>query len=559
LQMIAETYRNERDKALQNAEEVDRMVKSHLARQNDGSELNEAFLDAALSGISQAYDVRYGGFGGAPKFPHPSAIEFLLARYNDTREPWCMDIVTKTLHAMANGGVYDQLGGGFHRYSTDEKWVVPHFEKMLYDNAPLLKNYTHAYHATRNPFFKDVALDIIRYVNEVLADRGHGGFYSSQDADVSFGDDGSYFTWSLADAAKVLAPTELEVMKLRYNIYERGEMHHDPTQNVLFVDNEPEQIATILRKPLEDVQRLLDSGKSKLLHARLQRKAPFVDTTIYASWNGMMISAYIHAYRAFGDKGHCSFALKTLERILEEHTTPEGSISHRAATTAREAFLDDQVEIIQALLDAFEATGSMRFFDEAERLMGTTVELFWDHDAHGFADIPHTTATLGALQVKNKPVQDSPTAGANAVAILALLRLYSVTEKTEYRERAEQALRFFSGSVKNQGVFAATYFLALEMFLKQPPHIVVVAPSEDALGNALFQVAVTAYHPTAIVTRIDPEKPGTISRTIKSMLASYTKPAAFICANFVCSPPVYDTHSLTSAMQALTSKAELQS
>ncbi|HEX9830004.1 MAG TPA: thioredoxin domain-containing protein [Bacteroidota bacterium] len=557
LTIISETYQKERDKALQNADEVDRIVKNYLGRQNDEAELSDTLIDAAMNNISHEFDVRYGGFGGAPKFPHPSTIELLLTRYNATHEQWMIDTVTKTLRSMANGGVYDQLGGGFHRYSTDEKWLVPHFEKMLYDNAPLLKNYTHAYQATGDKFYKDIALDIVRYVNDTLSDRNRGGFYASQDADVSFGDDGSFFTWTLADAAHVLSGDELDVLKLHYNIYERGEMHHDAAQNVLFIDNGVEQIATITRKPLEEIQRLLTSGNAKLQQARAQRKAPFVDTTIYASWNGMMVSAYLHAYRAFDNTDCLSFALKTLERILAEHTTASGLLSHRATTIAIETFLDDQVEIIQALLDAYEVTGKEVYVNNAERLMKHTMGSFWDTEFGGFTDTPANALALGALQIKHKPIQDSPTASANAIAVIALLRLYTITEKPEYRDLAEKTLRYFAGAVKNQGVFAATYFLGLDMFLNPPPHMVVLSPHGDTLGETLYRAALSAYIPNSIASWIDPSMSSLVSPTIKSMIDVYEKPVAYICSNFVCSAPNYDLQTLHQTLYTHHRKADI--
>ncbi|MBI3006470.1 MAG: thioredoxin domain-containing protein, partial [Ignavibacteriales bacterium] len=232
LTTLAETFKNDPEKILQNVQYIEEAVRNYLSRLPETTELRESLIDAALNNISQAYDARYGGFGSAPKFPHSSVLELLLARYDHTKEQWMLDAVKNTLRRMARGGMYDQLGGGFHRYSTDERWIVPHFEKMLYDNAPLLKNYVHAYQATRDEFFKSVALDIIRFTREVLSDQHNGGFYASQDADVEPGDDGSYFTWTMKDASSVLTAEEFECIQLHYNIYEQGEMHNDPEHNV---------------------------------------------------------------------------------------------------------------------------------------------------------------------------------------------------------------------------------------------------------------------------------------------------------------------------------------
>lgn len=559
LQIIAETYRKEPEKVLQNAEEIQRIVSNYLARQGEETALTESLLNAALSSIGREYDARYGGFGSAPKFPHPSAIELLLARYHETGEQWMMDIVTKTLRAMAKGGIYDQLGGGFHRYSTDERWIVPHFEKMLYDNAPLLKNYIHAYQATGDVFYKDVALDMIRFVREVLTDNTNGGFYASQDADVHLGDDGSYFTWSLEDAQRVLTAEELSVIRLHYNLHEQGEMHHDPTQNVLFVEHEPEQIATILGKSIDVVTSLLASGKEKLRLARSKRKAPFIDTMIYASWNGMMVSAFLDAYRAFGKKELRELAFKSLNRILNEHRSSLGLITHRPSALAHEAFLDDQVEIIQALLDAFETSGSVSYLTEARQLMDRTIELFWDAESAGFTDIPSSHSRLGTLMINNKPIQDSPTAAGNSVAILVLLRLSTITEQARYREYAEKALQFFSGSVRHYGLFASTYFRALDYFLNPPPHIVIISHPHDDRGAELYSAALKLYVPNSTVTLVDPTSPTQFSPTIQAMVRSSPTSAAYVCSGFVCSPPLYSVAELESTLRTMQHRQEIPS
>lgn len=559
LRIIAETYQKEPEKVLQNAEEIQRIVSNSLARRSEKIALTESLLEEALNSIGREYDARYGGFGTAPKFPHPSAIEFLLSRYEKTGEQWMLDIVAKTLHAMAKGGIYDQVGGGFHRYSTDERWIVPHFEKMLYDNAPLLKNYVHAYRTTGDVFYKDVALDIIRFVREVLTDNTNGGFYASQDADVNFGDDGSYFTWSLEEAQQVLTAEELSAIRLHYNLHEQGEMHHDPTQNVLFVEHEPEQIATILGKPLDEVVSLLASGKEKLRQARSKRKTPFVDTTIYASWNGMMISAFFDAYRGFGGEELRNLALKSLERILNEHKSSSGLITHRPSAIAQVAFLDDQVEIVQALLDTFEASGSVFYLTEARRLMDRTIELFWDQESAGFTDIPSSQSRLGALSINNKPIQDSPTPAGNSVAILALLRLYTITEHARYREYAEKALHFFSGSVRHYGLFASTYFRALDCFLSPPPHIVIVTHTDDPRGAELHSAALKLYVPDGAVTFVDPIFHEQFSPTIQAMVKSSKTPAAYVCSGFVCSPPIHSVTELESIFRTIRHTQEMPS
>ncbi|MEK6572230.1 MAG: thioredoxin domain-containing protein, partial [Bacteroidota bacterium] len=295
LQTLSERYKSDRTKIFESAEQLYSHLKKAVEGSKDRAELSEAAVDSALNSISNSFDIRYGGFGSAPKFPHASAVEFLLWRYSITGENWMLSIVDSTLKAMAKGGIYDQLAGGFHRYSTDERWMVPHFEKMLYDNAELLKNYVHAFQATGDESFKETAHGIISFTNAVLSDQTHGGFYASQDADISMNDDGDYFTWTAEEAAKVLAPEEFEVLSAHYHLNGVGEMHSS-NRHVLFVVRDAGEIADTLGKPKPEIEKLIRSGKEKLLKERLQRKTPFADPSIYANWNGMMISSYIEAY-----------------------------------------------------------------------------------------------------------------------------------------------------------------------------------------------------------------------------------------------------------------------
>ncbi len=426
LQTLAEKYRTERGKILESAEELYVNLKKSSESSLNGTGLSETIVDSALSSISNAFDIRNGGFGSSPKFPHASAIEFLLWRYSLTGEKWMLTIVDSTLKAMAKGGVYDQLAGGFHRYSTDERWIVPHFEKMLYDNAELLKNYVHAYQATGDEFFKETALSIISFVNTVLSDQENGGFYASQDADIGMKDDGDYFTWTNEEARNVLTPEELEVISMYYHLDGAGEMHTSD-RHVLYVARDAGEIADSLKKAESEVKSLLHSAKEKLLKARLQRRTPFVDPTVYANWNGMMVSAYLEAYKAFNQKSYLEFALKTLDRIISEGVSPTFDVAHSVGQATKSSYLEDQVQVASALLDAYEVTGADKYLSLAEKIMRRTIERYWDKEAGGFLDVPQEDTTLAVFELPNKPIQDSPSSGANAVAIFALIRLNQFT------------------------------------------------------------------------------------------------------------------------------------
>lgn len=547
LEILAEKYRSDRAKILESAEEIYSHLKKAAERSSDSVELSEAIVDAALSSISSSFDIRHGGFGSAPKFPHPSVIDFLLWRYSFTGEKWMISIVESTLRAMARGGIYDQLAGGFHRYSTDERWIIPHFEKMLYDNAGLLKNYVHAYQATGDVFFKEIVHGIISFTNTVLSDQQNGGFYASQDADIGMEDDGDYFTWMPEEAQQVLSPEEFEVISMHFHLWGNGEMHSS-NRHVLFVAVDAREIAHSLGKSEAEVQQLIKSGRKKLLAARLERKTPFVDPSIYSSWNGMMISAYIDAYKAFGEKSHLNFAIKSLERILKEGVSPSFDVAHTVSSST--GYLDDHVQMVAALLDAFEATAEEKYFNAADQIMQRTIERFWDGTAGGFLDLPSGTPSIGALELPHKPIQDVPTSSSNAVAISSLIRLYYLTEDETYRSYAEQALRYFAPICKGYGIFAAAYFHALDLFLNPPPYVVIVGRKDDPRTQRLHEAAIRTYRPNKMVVVYDPEAVDStqLPSSVPKIVSRATEPTGYVCAGSVCAPPLGDERKLAETI-----------
>jgi uncharacterized protein len=513
-----------------------------------------ALINELIGSIIQHFDAHHGGFGGGPKFPHSAAIDLLLERYQATRDPQLLLAAQTTLEKMARGGVYDQLGGGFHRYSVDERWLVPHFEKMSYDNSELLKNYLHGYAVTRNPLFRETALGIIRWVDTVLSDREHGGFYASQDADISLDDDGDYFTWTLDEVRAVLSPELARVIELYYDVGPRGEMHHNPAKNVLWVAREPETIAEAIGASAEDVKKKIAEGHRELFAARSQRPTPYVDTTIYTSWNAMFISAYLEAAQVLGGEegyGCRIFALGTLDRLIDEGWDERRGFAHRLGNHEQgrlDGTLDDQVFAAAALLDGFEATLNPRHFDLAERAMRLVIEKYADREDGGFFDRAADAPPLGGFDVRRKPVQDSPTPAGNAVAIVVLDRLHEYTGKNEYREQAHIALEAFSGIASRYGMFAATYGLATALHARHPLQVVITGAYEDENARELERAACLFYRFGKAVLRVTPKPnyealPTALRQILPELHAE--KAQAFVCAAGTCFPPVTDAQKLT--------------
>jgi uncharacterized protein YyaL (SSP411 family) len=436
-------------------------------------DLSKSALDEAAQGILSRFDPRHGGFGTAPKFPLPGALEFLLRRFAMNRDPAIGDAVRRTLDAMALGGFHDQLGGGFHRYSVDEAWIVPHFEKMADDNAWLLRNYIDGYALFGDERYKDVTRGIIDFTRNVLSDPG-GGFYASQDADVTPDDEGGYFTWTDDDFKRVLTDEEYAVLTLHL-LHERGHLHHDPLKTVLAVAGVPEEIATKLGKPVAEVLEIVGRGKQKLLRERNQREAPFIDRTLYTSLNGMLITSYLRAFRVLGDLSLKDFALLSLNRVLRDRLI-ENILYHSEGVPA---VLDDFIYLMEALIAAYEGTGARNHLDRADALMTECVEKFGDSEG-GFFD------TEGeVLGTRLKRVEDSPHPSANAIAVMLLLKLFSLTGKESYRAAAEKALKIFFRAAREMGVHAGAYFCALNAYFSMLKVTVEADPGSDLSRAAL--------------------------------------------------------------------------
>ena len=559
---VAEFYRTKRDQANAYADELFQALHRLGAARASEEVLAPALVDEAVGQIDREFDARNGGFGGAPKFPHTGAIELLLRRQDRTGDPQALAIVTRTLEKMGRGGTYDQIGGGFHRYSVDASWIVPHFEKMLYDNAELLRNYVHGYQATGSAFLKEIAEGILRYATGTLMDRDQGGFYASQDADISLDDDGDYYTWTADEATAALPPDELEVVRLTYHLDGRGEMSHDSRRHVLFIDKDPDAVAVLLGRGPEEVRALLASGKEHLLAARSRRQAPFVDATIYAGWNGMMISAFLEAARAFDRADVRGAALRALERTLRDAYLPPradgGAQGFRHVVSAPggvTGLLDDQVHMARALLDAFEQTGEARHLRLAEETMAYVLAEFrapWG----GFYDVAQTAARdreadPAALGLPYVPVQDAPTPSGNAVAVLVLDRLAALTGETRYREAAERALRASAPGSAANGLFTATLFQALDLHLDPPLHVVVVGPRGDPRTGALLRAALATYRPGTIVHVHDPSAPeGPLPSLIAGATDGERGPLAFACTATACAAPAATPEALEETIRA---------
>ena len=594
---IANAFKEKHGDVVEQAAMVENAIAQSESFAGRSGRISANVITAIQDSALKMFDPRNGGFGSAPKFPHPSALDLLIERYGrkskspllaqkDAREmghpssegsagddPMRQLIVT-TLENMAHGGVYDQLGGGFHRYSVDERWVVPHFEKMCYDNSELLKNYVHAYQATGLQFFAEVAQDIIRWMDEWLSDREHGGFYASQDADINMDDDGDYFTWTLDETKAILSGDELQAAALRYDINEVGEMHHNPAKNVLYVRASIDEISKRMNLTAERVSELLVSAATKMYAARLKRPTPYIDKTVYVGWNALCISAYLEAAKVLDLPDARRFALRSLDRILSAAWKDSGheeagggaraTLLHVVAYSDPNAehrdipgMLDDYVFTALACLDAYEATSDLSYFNFARSVTESMISRFFDATSGGFFDSEASEAnSLGVLATRRKPLQDSPTPAGNPMAAVALMRLHHYTGASGYRDKAEQTLETFAAIAEQFGIFAATYGLAVLHFLESPVQVVVIEDEDDE-ADQLYAAATEAFAVRKAVLHLSANQavaqnlPPTLAETIPHLpQLKEGKSFAVVCSGSTCQPAIFSGEELKTNLAA---------
>jgi hypothetical protein len=567
---LAQVWRERRDEALETASSVMAAIEHNESFSGRGGELTLALVDKIAGSILAKFDPRNGGFGSQPKFPHPAALDLLLEVAmnrgpEQTELAQAGEAFTLTLEKMARGGVYDQLAGGFHRYSVDERWVVPHFEKMLYDNTELLRNYVHGFQSFVRPDFLLTAREIVAWLDSTMTDRERGGFFASQDADIGLDDDGDYFTWTLDEARAVLDPAELDLAASYWEIGELGDMHHNPAKNVLHVKQTVEEMAAQAGRGVDELRALLDSARGKLLAARRARPTPFIDQTLYTGWNAMAVTAYLETARVLRMDAAREFALRTLDRLLNEAWDGAESLAHviaypGGAPPAEKVpgTLDDYAFTVHAALDGWLASGNMTFYGAAVKLADAMIARFYDRTAGAFYDAAtpqDKTAPLGALTARRKPLQDTPTPAGNPTAASALLRLEPLSGRKEYREMAEDTLASFAGIVEHFGLYAGSYGLALERLLLDPVQVVVVGSGPEA--GRLEATAVARFSINKTVLRIAPHRlaPGEIPEALAETLLQAPPPDgaeawALVCLGRACLPPITDPEALLEALES---------
>jgi uncharacterized protein len=546
LDAILDAYRSRRDEVDRSAGRLRAALEEGTRLRDPAPTLDTGILDGAFRGLAGRYDARYGGFGGAPKFPQPMTLEALLRHHVRTGDQRALDMLVHTLRRMARGGMYDQVGGGFHRYSVDAQWLVPHFEKMLYDNALLARLYLHAHQATGHAELGRVARDIIAWVRRELT-APEGGFYSAQDAD-SEGEEGRFYVWSGEEIDRALGPEDGSLFRRYYGVTPGGNFEGS---NILHVEADAAAVAADAGIEEDELRAALERGRSALYERRAERVWPARDDKVLTSWNAMMLQALAVAARVLDDADALATAVRNAEFLLRE-LRPDGRLKRtwRDGAARIDAFLEDHALLADALLTLYEATFDPRWVREARGLGDEILDRFWDDEEGLFYD----TATGGeALVVRPRHVDDNATPSGNSAATLMLLRLSAFTGEPRYERVATRVLRDMGGLLQRAPLAFGHLLAALDFHLATPQEVAIVGDPAAADTRALLDVVDERYRPNTILALRPPDLDDEDLAAIPLLAdrpAIDGRATAYVCQRFTCRAPVNTPADLRAELDA---------
>jgi len=549
---VSEMWKTQRKEVLHSAEALMSALKD-MSEDFPGAEPGVEVLDMAYHQLAERYDDRYGGFGPAPKFPSPNLLFFLLRYWKKTRNPKALDMVENTLHAMRKGGIYDHVGFGFHRYSTDSYWLVPHFEKMLYDQALIAMAYIEAYQATGNDQFAKTAQEIFTYVLRDMVSP-EGGFYSAEDAD-SEGVEGKFYVWRLEEIRERLDPEEASLVERFYNVRSEGNFHEEASgrstaANILFVTEPFLEFFKGSVSDVTDTRRLLESARIKLFRAREKRVHPGKDDKILTDWNGLMIAALAKGGQALGKPQYTEAARKAADFILDTMVAEDRLLHrYREGEAGLPAHADDYAFLIWGLMELYEATFDVRYLKGALSLNDQFINHFWDSVSGGF----FFTADDGEdLLLRKKEIYDGATPSANSVAALNLIRLSRITGDRKLEELSRDIGKAFSGNIRQFPSAYAQLLLAVDFAVGQSSEVVIAGELRAEETLEMLQILREKFLPNKVVLfrPTDEESPEItrIAPYVESHTSLDSKPTAYVCRNFSCELPTTDPDIMLKAL-----------
>lgn len=564
LEKIAASWKTEGDKIRASSDSITRQLQQFAARSPAETKIDTTFLDDGYAQIKSSYDSRFGGFGDAPKFPRPVAFNFLLRYYARTGRQDALDMTLFTLHKMAEGGLHDHIGGGFHRYSTDARWHVPHFEKMLYDQAQLACSYLDAYQITHDKFYADVARDILDYVQRDMT-GADGQFYSAEDADGPLPEnpakhaEGAFYVWTQKEIADALDKDTADIFDFYYGVERNGNVENDSRgelsgKNVLIVSHTVADTAKKFSKSPDEIQKALTDARRKLFAVRAKRPRPFLDDKTITAWNGLMISAFARGYQLLGDPKYLATAEKSAQFIqskLYDAKTGKLLRRYRDGDPSIDSFASDYAFLIQGLLDLYEASFDINDLAWTETLQKKQNERFWDNEHGGYFS---TTGQDTNILLHTKEDYDGAEPSPNSVSALNLLRLGEMLDNKEFRQMADEIIRAFGEQLKRAPSAMPQMLAALDFDSAKPKQIVIAGNPEAPDTRAMLQAVNEHFIPNKIVLLADGGKGqaflGEHLEFIHDIKPNGGKATAFVCKNYICQLPTTDIAAMVKNIES---------
>jgi uncharacterized protein YyaL (SSP411 family) len=562
LERIAQSWHSDREKILQSSREVLEHLQQATEVTPTGS-LAPSALESGFLQFRRSFDPKLGGFGQEPKFPRPVTHNFLFRYYARTHQEEARDMVLTTLRAMAKGGMHDQLSGGFHRYSVDGRWFVPHFEKMLYDQAQLAISYLEAYQITHDAFFADVARRIFDYVLRDMTDKD-GGFYSAEDADSvidpadpNVKGEGAFYIWTEKEIQQIAGLPAAAWFSYRYGVEPGGNVAEDPHheftgKNILYEAHTIEETARHFEKPVEAVRQALHAAADKLLAARAHRVRPHLDDKVLTAWNGLMISALAKGGAILFEPRYSAASVRAAEFILSRMYDSNTGVllrRYRQQDAAIPGFLDDYSLLTQALLDLYETQFDTRYLDVAIQLTGKQSELFEDKEHGGFFS---TAAGDASLLMRIKEDYDGAEPSGNSIAILNLLRLAQMTDRKDFRDSADRALRAFASRIAGIPSGVPQMLVAFEFSLSKPKQIILVGDRSAPETQEMLRIVENQFVPSRILMLVDDSARKMLAGylpIIQTMTRVHGKTTAYVCENYACKLPTADPQKFAELLR----------
>jgi uncharacterized protein YyaL (SSP411 family) len=548
---VAEAWKNNQQKLVDSAFKMSELLQSPTGA-IEKRNLSPEILDKAFESFQSYFDAVNGGFGTAPKFPQPTNLSMLLSYWKRTNDDRALNMVEKTLDAMADGGIYDHLGGGFHRYATDEKWLVPHFEKMLYDQALLSKVYLQAYQITKKERYAKVAREIFDYVLRDMKDTS-GGFYSAEDAD-SKGKEGTFYLWDTAQIASVLNEEHAQLSNSHYGVSKKG--NFEQGKNILSVTKSIKQLEKEFQKNRTMIEKMLAESRTKLFKQRTKRIRPHRDEKIITGWNGLMISSLAYGGAVLGEEKYIEAAERAAEFVLKT-LRKNGRLMryYKDGHVVEKAFLDDYAFMVMGLLDIYEATFDVKWLAEAKSLGNQMIELFADTEKGGFF---LTGKDSEKLIARTKPSSDGAVPSANSAAAMALLKLGRLTMDQRFTELGGKVLDAFSQQLQLSPEYSSAMLRALD-FQLGPTREIIIAGNTDKPGTQkMLQLIHEKFLPNTVVLLHESDKDNSAFYDIVPFVKNQTvidgKTTAYVCENYTCNKPVNNIAEFENLIDAVPVK-----